>query len=130
MNPYRVTKHGINNPRPYLPRHYANLINQCKITQYQSTYLIQRVCSLVVTRVSVAHQVLGSISVEANILKFSGIVLSRRQRGSCGDFINLKDLPTQSSKMLVEIEFVKLYCVIKNHLNRSPLLSSPIYSQY
>ena len=33
----------------------------------------------------------------------SGRQRSRRQRGVCGDFVNLEDLPAQSSKMLIEV---------------------------
>ena len=30
---------------------------------------------------------------------------SRRQRDVCGDFVNLEDLPAQSSKMLIRVGF-------------------------
>ena len=44
----------------------------------------------------------------ANILEFNSVVLSivsdipRRQRDAYGDFINLENLPSQSSKILIE----------------------------
>jgi hypothetical protein len=37
------------------------------------------------------------------VCAFSGRRSSRRQRGACGDFINLKDLSAQSSKMLLGV---------------------------
>jgi hypothetical protein len=36
----------------------------------------------------------------------SGRRRSRRQLGACGDFVNLKDLRAQSSKMLIDVGFV------------------------
>jgi hypothetical protein len=40
---------------------------------------------------------------------FSGWRRSRRQRGACGDFVNLEDLPAQSSKILLGIGFACVY---------------------
>jgi hypothetical protein len=37
------------------------------------------------------------------VCAFSGRRRSRRQRGACGDFVNLEDLPAQSSKMLLGV---------------------------
>ena len=65
-----------------------------------------------VTRASVAPEVLGSTpygSEYSRILRrraFSGRRCSHRQRGACGDFVNLEDLPAQSSKMLIGVGFV------------------------
>ena len=47
----------------------------------------------------------------ANILRFNGVCefsgrrRSRRQRGACGDFVNIEDLLAQSSKMLIGVGF-------------------------
>ena len=55
------------------------------------------------------------LSIEANILEFNSIcaISGRRrfhqQRGICDDFVNLEDLPTHSSKMLIEIGFALLH---------------------
>jgi hypothetical protein len=38
-----------------------------------------------------------------DVCAFSGKRRSRRQRGACGDFVNLVDLPAQSSKMLLGV---------------------------
>jgi hypothetical protein len=71
-----------------------------------------RVCVRVVT---VAPQVLGSTPVGANFSGFNGVCAfsgsrrSRRQRGACGDFVNLDDLPAQSSKMLLGVGFACVY---------------------
>ena len=79
------------------------------------TCIRERACSLVVTRASVAPEVLGSTphgSEYSGILRrcaFSGRRCSRRQWGAYGDFVNLEDLPAQSSKMLIGIEFAYVY---------------------
>ena len=70
--------------------------------------------SLIVTRASVAPQFLGPMSREIEFLEFnycfcSGRRHSCRQRGACGDFINLEDLPAQSSIMLIGLEFAYVY---------------------
>jgi hypothetical protein len=68
-------------------------------------------CSLVVTRAPVAPQVLGSIPRGSefpgfnSVCAFSGRRRFCRQRDACGDFVNLKDLPAQSSKMLLGVGF-------------------------
>jgi hypothetical protein len=62
----------------------------------------------VVTRAPVAPQVLGSTPRGANFSGFNGVCAFsgfRRQRGACGDFVNLEDLLAQSSKMLLGVEF-------------------------
>ena len=59
-------------------------------------------CSLVVTRASVALEVLSSTS-HGSEYSWSGRRRSRRQRGACGDFVNFEDLPAQSSKMLIGV---------------------------
>ena len=68
----------------------------------------KRVCRLVVTRASVAPQVLSSSPQGAIILRFNGIVVSvvgdGRRRGAYVDFINLKKLSAQSSKMLIGVD--------------------------
>jgi hypothetical protein len=43
------------------------------------------------------------------IFAFSGRRHSRRQRGACGDFVNLEDLLAQSSKMLLGVGFACVY---------------------
>ena len=72
----------------------------------------ERACSLVIIRASVAPEVPGSTPYGS---EYSGIsrrcALSgrqryRRQRDACGDFVNLENLPTQSLKMLIKVEFV------------------------
>ena len=40
-----------------------------------------------------------------DISAFSGRRRGRRQRGASGDFVNLEDLPAQSSKMLIGVGF-------------------------
>jgi len=68
----------------------------------------------VVTRVSVASQVLSSTPYESEFftifqdlttLFFNGRRRFRQQRGACGDFVNIEDLPAQSSKMLIGVGF-------------------------
>ncbi|KAL6598793.1 hypothetical protein ACP70R_046053 [Stipagrostis hirtigluma subsp. patula] len=72
---------------------------------------VERACSLVVTRASVAPQVLGSTSRGSEFSRiyrhcaFSGRRRARRQRGASGDFVNIEDLPAQSSKMLIGVGF-------------------------
>ncbi len=65
---------------------------------YNETHNCERACSLVVTRASVAPEVLGSTLYGTNFPGFIGVVLSVvdggrrracRQRGTCGDFVNL-----------------------------------------
>ena len=74
-------------------------------------YSCEMACSLVVTRVSVAPEILGSTphrnkySGISRCCAFSDRRRSRRQRGACGDFVNLEDLPAQSSKMLIGVGF-------------------------
>jgi hypothetical protein len=41
--------------------------------------------------------------------RLSGRRRSRRQRCVCGDFVNLEDLPAQSSKMLLRVGFACVY---------------------
>jgi hypothetical protein len=53
-------------------------------------------------------------TVRANLSRFNVFVLSvvgdaRRQRDACGDFVNLEDLPAQSSKMFLEVGFTCVY---------------------
>jgi hypothetical protein len=73
--------------------------------------LSKRVRSLMVIRTSVAPQVLGLTprgSEYSRIYRrctFSGRRYSHRQRCVYGDFVNLKDLPAQSSKMLIDVGF-------------------------
>jgi hypothetical protein len=75
----------------------------------------ERTCSLVVTRASVAPQVLGSTPHGSDFSGFNGVCAfsgrrrSRRRRGACGDFVNLEDLPVQSSKMLLGVGFACVY---------------------
>ena len=89
---------------------------QCKIAFIGSTTIIkytksERVCSLVVTRASVAHEVLGSTPCGSEFFRilrccaFSGRRRERRQLGICGDFVNLENLLAQSSKMLIGVDF-------------------------
>ena len=65
-----------------------------------------------VTRTSVVLETLGRLLMGANILKFNGIVhlvvgdVSVDSEGVCGDFVNFENLPVQSSKMLIRVEFV------------------------
>ena len=73
--------------------------------------MCERICSLVVTRASVASEVLGSTlqGKEYSRIKrrcaFNGRRHFRRQRDVCGDFVNLEDLLAQSSKMLIRVGF-------------------------
>jgi hypothetical protein len=66
---------------------------------------------LAVTRVPVAPQSWVRLPVGANFSGFNGVCAfsgrrhSRRQRGACGDFANLEELPAQSSKMLLGVGF-------------------------
>jgi hypothetical protein len=77
--------------------------------------LCKRACSLVVTKALVAPQVLSSTPVRANFSGFNGVCAfsgrrrSRRQRGACGDFVNLEDFPAQSLKMLLGVGFARVY---------------------
>jgi hypothetical protein len=98
----------------------------------------ERSSSLLVTRVPVAPQGLGSTPrVGANLSRYNGVCAfsgrrcSRRQWGARGDFVNLEDLSFQSSKMFLRVGFAcvfigmniralwvhAMYCVIrkKNH---------------
>jgi hypothetical protein len=98
----------------------------------------ERSSSLLVTRVPVAPQGLGSTPrVGANLSRYNGVCAfsgrrcSRRQWGARGDFVNLEDLSSQSSKMFLRVGFAcvfigmniralwvhAMYCVIrkKNH---------------
>jgi hypothetical protein len=43
------------------------------------------------------------------VCAFSDMRRTRRQRGACGDFVNLEDLPAQSSKMLLWVGFECVY---------------------
>jgi hypothetical protein len=71
----------------------------------------EQACNLLVIRAPVATQVLVRLPVRANfsgfnnVCAFSGRRRSRRQRDACGDFINLENLPAQSSKMIIRVEF-------------------------
>ena len=53
------------------------------------------------------------LSIETNILGFNDIVHSVvgdvPVDSACGDFINLEDLPAQSSKMLTGVGFAYVY---------------------
>ena len=49
------------------------------------------------------HLVVGDVPVE-RCCAFSGKRCSRRQRGACGDIVNLEDLPARSSKVLIGID--------------------------
>jgi hypothetical protein len=68
-----------------------------------------------VTRAPVAPQVLGSTLCGSEFSGFNGVCAfsgrrrSRRQRDACGDFVNLEDLPAQSSKMLLGVWFACVY---------------------
>ena len=64
-----------------------------------------------VTRTSVVLETLGRLLVRANILKFNGIMhlvvggVFVDSEGVCGDFVNFENLPVQSLKMLIRVEF-------------------------
>lgn len=53
--------------------------------------------------------VLARLFMGANFSGFNGIVLSRVGRDARGDFVNLQDLPAQSSKMLIDIGFTCVF---------------------
>jgi hypothetical protein len=75
----------------------------------------EKACSLVVTRAPVAPQVLSSTPRENEFSGFNGVCgfsggrRSRRQRGVCGDFVDIEDLPAQSSKMFVGVGFTCVF---------------------
>jgi hypothetical protein len=56
-----------------------------------------------------------TLSMARNLSGFNGVCFfsGRRrsccQRGACGDFVNLEDLPAQSSKMLLGVGFAYEY---------------------
>ncbi|TVU38624.1 hypothetical protein EJB05_12008, partial [Eragrostis curvula] len=53
-------------------------------------------------------------------LETVGDARGRRQRGASGDFVNLEDLPAQSSKMLIElIELIRI--LLRYELDTSPI---------
>jgi hypothetical protein len=49
------------------------------------------------------------------VCAFSGRRRSRRQRGACGEFVNLEDLPVQSSKMGLRVGFARVFIGISVH---------------
>ena len=64
-----------------------------------------------------------------NILEFNSVILSvvdsHRQLGDCSDFVNFEDLPTHSSKMLIEIGFAYVCSYIAESVR--VLLISELY---
>jgi len=87
---------------------HTHLYNQ----PYVHIYCLDEIhVSLVVTSASVAPQVLCLTPRGREYSRiyqgraFSDMRRFRRQRDVCGDFVNLKDLLTQSSKILVGVVF-------------------------